>query len=98
MIIEIKDFPDNVSKVVIEFKNGESCDIITEKNAEQNIVKDNKNKSDSAKPPKEQPKKLLDPNFLEKSDVSNDIVAKPTIPDPKDRNAKVSTDMNNLRI
>lgn len=93
MIIEIKDFPKNVKRVILEFgENGESETII-ESNSNNKLSKKTANKEHVNR----EFDKPLDLNFGTNTQVSQEIIKKPEIPDVK-RDIKVSNSMQNLKI
>lgn len=94
MIIEIKDFPLNVKRVVLEFDDSGACV------AEPETKVKNKSRNDKiVKDPEPESEPALDINFGSKpvKTANTELIDKVVIPDIE-REANVSSTMQNLKL
>lgn len=102
MIIEIKDFPLNVKRVVLEFDDSGACVVEPEtkiKNKPRNDTKIDKIVKESEPEIQNESEPVLDINFGSKPVKASNIepIDKVVIPDIE-REANVSATMQNLKL
>ena len=95
MIIEIKDFPLNVSKITLEFGDSGETRVETISNSGNSVSKTSTEKVSKTDTEFDRP---IDFSGLESNQVSQEVVEKPKIPKRDSKEIKVAQSMQNLEL
>ena len=95
MIIEIKDFPLNVSKITLEFGDTGETRVETISNSGNSVSNLSTNSVSKTDTEFDRP---IDFSGLENNTVSQEVVEKPKIPKRDNKEIKVAQSMQNLEL
>lgn len=95
MIIEIKDFPLNVSKITLEFGDSGETRVETISNSGNSVSKTSTEKVSKTDTEFDRP---IDFSGLESNKISQEVVEKPKIPKRDSKEIKVAQSMQNLEL
>lgn len=95
MIIEIKDFPLNVSKITLEFGDSGETRVETISNSDSSVSNLSTKSVSKTDTEFDRP---IDFSGLESNQVSQEVVEKPKIPKRDSKEIKVAQSMQNLEL